>query len=148
MEADALAQKPSLGAGGGMLIGLAAVASFLGYLAFITWLCGSIMTAIYGDYYRGSEYLKVSIWLAKVWYKAFFFGTVTTPVALIMATVTVFRPIARKAKIIIWIIVLGGALGYGFSLPESSHIIGEGTNAIHVLGELQNLFIDTRPIKH
>ena len=49
-----------------MLIGLSGVASSLSYIGLITWICGSAMTAIYGNYYRGPEYLKVSSWLAKV----------------------------------------------------------------------------------
>lgn len=116
MEADAVSKKLSLGAGVGALIGLAALASLLGYLGFIAWIVGSAMNVIYGDYYRGAVYLKISDWMIKIWFTSAFFGMITVPVSLIIAVVTIFLPIARKAKIIISIIALGGALGWLISL--------------------------------
>ena len=121
MEAARCTDRPSMGYGTAFLITLTALASALGYLGLLTYVAGSVLTAIYGSYSRNPEFLKVYGSLAKWWYLSVFFGLITTPVALLIALLATFLPIVRRAKIIIWTIAVGGALGWLISQRPLAH---------------------------
>ena len=106
------ADKPPLRSRDVLSLGLAGIASLLGYLALLAVIISYVVTAIYGDHSVNPRVRWVSHWLSVVWYYSTFFAIITVPISLALALVATFLPLAKRAKIIIWLVVVGGGLGW------------------------------------
>jgi hypothetical protein len=79
------------------------------------------VTAIYGRDNRGSIFLKITDPLEHFWHLSFFLGMATIPVAVILGAVAIFLPVGKQAKVAIWIIILGGVVGWIIAAEPFSH---------------------------
>ena len=104
--------KAPLGSRDLLSIGLAGIASLPGYLALLAVIISYVVTAIYGDHSVNPRVLRVSNWLSVVGYFSTFSAIITVPISLALALVATFLPLAKRAKIIVWLIAVGGGLGW------------------------------------
>jgi len=91
---------------------LAAIASSPGYLALLVVVLGWIFSLIYGGHFTNPSNLRISHWLVGMWFVSTFAAMITVPISLILALVATFLPLAKRAKIIIWLVAVGGGLGW------------------------------------
>ena len=103
MDSDSVADQPSIGLGGALLIGLSAIASAFGYLGAITRIISGVLTTMYRSSSHSVDWF---------WFLSFFLGMITTPIAVILAIVAAFLPVGKRTKIIICVIAVGGAVGW------------------------------------
>jgi hypothetical protein len=105
--APAVRNKEPLGTGGILLIALTAAASALGYYCILVYLVAVIL-----DNSHLQPLLRLSNWLGGSWYLSYFFGMLTTPASLFLVAIGSVFPVSQRAKVIAWLIALGGGLGW------------------------------------
>src|SRR5215831_5374573 len=91
---------------------LSIVTSALGYLGLLTVIVDAALNGIYGHSSHGPKPEQISRWLAGIWFFATFLAVVTVPVSFVVAIVTTFLRVAQRSKLIVWIVTVGGALGW------------------------------------
>lgn len=119
--------KESISRRGIALITLISLASALGYFGIFALLAAAVLDLLFGNYYphysHNALFIKLSGWLSLARYQSFFFGILTTPASLLIALPGLLFPVGKKAKIIAWLVALGGGLAW---LISTSIMFGHG----------------------